>query len=432
MTCTARLGESAQRRVAYLTDKWTDYRVTGEIKFQFAGFVDDGIDQFARALEESTRQYLDHLKRAAGGNRRNQTTSDARPPVPVKPFTPAEQDMYWTVIRWKNSLPLHIQEYEQWRREYETAKIEERRGRTAWGNKKRTRTAVSKIQQRDEPSNAGPSHRMKRKRTLDRATTLDSVHSAPPTAVNEPAHSSTLTNEAVAHGQVNQTLSARRYGSAPVGMDAATTVDSNNDDSRPPKKRRRAADGLRVVVHDSNHVDRDIVSAATEDLDQDMDARASTGVSAYFEKVANEATVTEHTIQHVQIDQPLSTAASPLHTPTCTRRTKDLAVSRGTPLSAAKKYGSIPGIDSRSGSQRLGFTASKSSLTSSCSSNADLVSSKRGKSKIKGKGRGRGGERENEDVARAATVTDDDEVFAERRERGPGSPMKEDVSLTNR
>ncbi|KAJ9107310.1 hypothetical protein QFC21_000760 [Naganishia friedmannii] len=432
----AQLDEAAQRRIACLTNKWNDYRETGEMKFQFTGFVDDGIDQFARALEESTRQYLDYLKRAAGGNRRYLTSADDRsPPAPVKPFTPAQQEMYWTVIQWKTSLPLHMQEYEVWRREYETVKAEERRGRTAWGNKKRTTTAsttVSKIQQQETPNSAGPSHRMKRKRTLDRTATLDSVHSAPPMTANEVADPAASTSEVTVPGHRNLLQSARRYGSAPVGLDASPSV-NHDGASRPVKKRRRAAVGLRVAVHSSNNMNIEIDSTSTEALNQDMDSvagnrnlDAGTGVSAYVEKAANEATVTELTIQQVHIDQPLSTTASPLHTPTIVRRTKDLTAVRGTPLSASKKYGSSSGVDARSGSQRLGFTASKSSLTSSCSSNADSMYSKREKSKSKGKGKGKG----NNDGVRAAAVGDDDDVFAERQGGVPRSVMNDDVLVT--
>jgi hypothetical protein len=268
---------------------------------------------------------------------------------------------------------------------------------------------------------------MKRKRKLDRAATLDSAVLDDTVTANGAGNSATPTSAVVVPGLENHLYPTRRYGSAPVGLDIALA--DNDDSSRQAKKRKRGAVGLRVAVHSSNNVNTEIDSAATGVLDQDMeliagneDANSVTGVSAYFEKAANEVTVTELTVQQVYINQPLSATASSPDTPTIVRRTRDLASSRGTPASASKKYGSSPGIDPKSGSQRLGFTASKSSLTSSCSSNADSVSSsKREKNKGKGKARGRG--KGNDGGAQ-----EDNQMFAARPGKASKPMIKEDVS----
>jgi hypothetical protein len=305
------LDTEAEKRVGWLTKQWTKYIDAGQGKLHaHEAFPVVHQDFYAHHLRLFTTLYTEKL------TRQSRTSRDRKPrALPTRPtsgarlgFTPQEQTTYEQIVKWKGGLPLNMGQYEHWLAEWGTAQLAQRAGRTALGGRRTSSTSTTTGTNGTKTTLPGRSGAGAGKRK--RSDLTISV----PVIEEDPG-------------------SARVETETPIGEELMT-------DRRPEKKRR-------------NHQK----TREEEKADDETNETITTGVaSSYFAKQQKHASApiasvsVSHAAQQLQSSKPVKQTSR-------LRKTAEPAVS------ATANIKSATGTPTR-----LGFTVSKRSMTSSCSS----------------------------------------------------------------
>lgn len=308
------LDTEAEKRVGWLTKQWAKSIDAGEGKlYAHEAFPVVHQDFYAHHLRLLTTLYTEKLTRQSRTSRDRKprtfavasTTTSAR-----LGFTNQEQTTYEQIIKWKGELPLNMGQYEHWLAEWGTGQLAKRAGRTALGGRRISSSSTSTTAgingTKTTLAGRNATGAGKRKRS-DLTISVPVIEEDPGSARVEPE--------------------------TPVGEELAT-------DRRPEKKRR-------------NHQK----SQEEERVDDEANETITAGVaSSYFPK------------QQTHASAPIASAsASVSHSAQQAQSKPARSTSRRLPKTAETVAST--NIKSATGTPtRLGFTVSKRSMTSSCSS----------------------------------------------------------------